>query len=98
MQPASTGHASKRRRKQPGEDLASALVAARDEEGNPLPDGELLGSLAPFVTAGNDTTVNLLGNGMTFLLDHPKALRAMLDDPGKIPADLPTEKPDQASW
>lgn len=78
---------------------SQALAAARDAEGNPLPDGELLGSLAPFLTAGNDTTVNLLGNGMTtFLLDHPEALRAVLDDPGKIPAGLPAGKTDQASW
>ena len=39
-------HHIERLRREPGDDLMSKLVAARDETGAPLPDDELLGSLA----------------------------------------------------
>jgi cytochrome P450 len=74
------------RREHPRDDLTSVLAAARDEAGDPLPDDELLGSLALLLTAGNDTTVNLLGNGMAFLFEHPDVHAALVADPGRIPA------------
>ena len=49
------------------------------------PTDELLGSLALLLTAGNDTTVNLLGNGLSFLFGEPDA-RAAAADPSRIPA------------
>jgi cytochrome P450 len=55
------------RRRDPKDDLTSVLAAAD------LPDDELLGSLALLLTAGNDTTVNLLGNGLQFLFTEPSA-------------------------
>lgn len=73
------------RRREPRDDLTSVLVAARDAHGEPLPIDELLGSLALLLTAGNDTTVNLLGNGLAFLFGEPDA-RAAAGDPSRIPA------------
>lgn len=61
-----------RRRAHPRDDLTSILAAAD------LPDDELLGSLALLLTAGNDTTVNLLGNGLQFLFAEPSAREADL--------------------
>lgn len=73
------------RRREPRDDLTSVLVAARDDDGDPLPDDELLGSVALLLTAGNDTTVNLLGNGLSFLFAEQDA-RAAAADPSRIPA------------
>lgn len=72
------------RRREPRDDLTSALVAATDEGGRPLPDDDLLGSLALLLTAGNDTTATLLGNGLTLLFENPAA-RAALADPVRVP-------------
>lgn len=74
------------RRRAPGDDLISALLAATDDAGEPLPDDELLGSLALLLVAGNDTTVNLLGNGLSLLFDHPDVLAAAVADPDGMPA------------
>lgn len=67
------------RRRSPKDDLTSMLAAAG------LPEAELIGSLALLLTAGNDTTVNLLGNGLSFLFTEPAA-RAAAADPARIPA------------
>jgi cytochrome P450 len=69
------------RRRAPRDDLTSALVAATP----PLPDDDLIGSLALLLTAGNDTTATLLGNGLTLLFDNPSA-RAALAEPVRVPA------------
>ncbi|GAA1867435.1 cytochrome P450 [Pseudonocardia ailaonensis] len=66
-----------RRRAEPRDDLTSVLAAAD------LPDDELLGSLALLLTAGNDTTVNLLGNGLQHLFTEPRARAAF---PENVPA------------
>ena len=73
------------RRREPRDDLTSTLVAATDDSGRPLPDDDLVGSLALLLTAGNDTTVTLLGNGLTLLFEHPAA-RAALADPVRVPS------------
>jgi len=38
--------------------------------------------------AGHDTTASLIGNGVVALLDHPGQLRALLADPGQVPAAI----------
>lgn len=50
------------RTRDPRDDLTSALVAARDG-GDHLTDDEILGLLFLLLTAGHETTVNLLGIG-----------------------------------
>jgi cytochrome P450 len=59
------------RRKDPRNDLVTALAAAHDAGGDRLTAGELLGNLALLLVAGFETTTNLLGNGVVLLLDHP---------------------------
>src|SRR5438094_556445 len=56
-----------RRRKRPGDDLLSALVAVRDA-GGPLSEDELLGTAMQLFVAGFVTTTNLIGNGLLALL------------------------------
>jgi cytochrome P450 len=67
------------RRRHPGDDLTSALVAARDDDGSHLSERELLDTLLLVIGAGNETTVNLIGNAVHALLTHPDQLRLVLD-------------------
>jgi cytochrome P450 len=73
------------KRRHPAEDLVSVLVAA---EADGLSTQELLSTLFQLVVAGHDTTASLIGNGVVALLDYPGQLRALLADPGKVPAAI----------
>lgn len=64
-----------RKRNEPGDDLASALVSTRDEDGDRLTEPELLATLLLLLSAGHETTVNLIGNAVHALLTHPEQLR-----------------------
>jgi pimeloyl-[acyl-carrier protein] synthase len=68
------------RRKQPRADLLSGLIAA-EEEGNKLTEGELLSTCLLLLVAGHETTVNLIGNGVLALLQHPDQMRSLRDNP-----------------
>jgi cytochrome P450 len=71
------------RRKNPKADLLSALIAA-EEEGNKLSEGELVSTCMLLLIAGHETTVNLIGNGLLALLQHPDQMRALRNDPALI--------------
>ena len=71
------------KRRGPGNDLISVLVAASDDA---LTTQELLSSLLQLIVAGHDTTASLIGNGVVALLDHPRQLQALLADLGQLPA------------
>ncbi len=72
------------RRKHPGDDLLSALIAAQDGA-DQLSEGELIGMCNLLFGAGFETTTNLLGNGMLALLRHPDQMARLREDPGLIP-------------
>jgi cytochrome P450 len=74
------------RRAAPGDDLVSALVAARDAGDGRLTDEELLANLILLLVAGFETTTNLLGNGLAILLDHPELTTALRSKQIPIPA------------
>lgn len=63
-------------RRNPGDDLMSQLIAASDE-GARLDQQELLATAGLVLAAGFETTVNLLGNGIRMLLDHPQHLETL---------------------
>ncbi|WP_020494769.1 cytochrome P450 [Sciscionella marina] len=69
-----------RLRRHPGEDLLSELVH-HDEDGDRLSDTELRATALLLLGAGFETTVNLLGNAVRLLLDHPGQLAALRADP-----------------
>jgi cytochrome P450 len=68
------------RRDAPHEDLLSALILAEDA-GEKLSHDELLVTLKLLLIAGNETTTNLIGNGMLALLRHPAQLDRLRDNP-----------------
>ena len=68
------------RRQAPQNDLISALLAA-EEEGDRLTHEELLSTLVLLLVAGNETTRNLIGNGMLALLKSPAQLQRLRDHP-----------------
>ena len=57
-----------------------------EEGGDTLTEREMLNMLRLLLVAGNETTTNLIGNGMPALLRHPDQLRALRDDSSLIPA------------
>lgn len=63
------------KRREPGDDLASVLVASRDEDGSKLNEKQLLDSLYLIIGAGHETTVNLISNAVHALLTHPDQLQ-----------------------
>jgi cytochrome P450 len=71
------------KRKNPEDDLISALVRA-EEAGDKLSEDELLGTLFLLLVAGYETTVNLIGNGTLALLQHPDQLQKLRNDPSLI--------------
>ena len=68
------------RRGQPRDDLVSALIAA-EEEGDRLSHEELLSVMLLILVAGNETTRNLIGNGMLALLRNPDQLQRLREQP-----------------
>ncbi|MEY2996483.1 MAG: cytochrome, partial [Actinomycetota bacterium] len=68
------------RRRSPGDDLLSALLAVEDQ-GDTLSMPELMSFVVLLYIAGHETTVNLIGNSVNALLNHPDQLAAWHADP-----------------
>lgn len=73
------------KRRAPADDLLSALVGVRDEEDGRLSEEELVGTAMMLVVAGHESTVNLLGNAVLALLEHPVQLRLLRERPDLMP-------------
>jgi pimeloyl-[acyl-carrier protein] synthase len=67
-------------RKHPSDNLISKLIELCDQEGK-LSEGELLGFLSMLFSVGQETTENLIGNGIFALLNHPEALGQLRQNP-----------------
>ncbi|MCE0766590.1 cytochrome P450 [Pseudonocardia kujensis] len=74
-------------RREPGEDILSALVTAHDEDGA-LSEDELSSIAMLLLAAGFETTVNLIGSGAALLLDHPDQLKLLHAEPERWPAAI----------
>ncbi|WP_055110726.1 cytochrome P450 [Mycolicibacterium peregrinum] len=70
-------------RRNPGDDLLSQIIAASDAgaAGEPLNESELRALAGLVLAAGFETTVNLLGNGIRMLIDHPEHLHTLAARP-----------------
>ena len=71
------------RRRDPKDDLVSALVTA-EVDGERLERDDLMVNLLLVLVTGNETTRNLIGNGALALLRNPDQLRRLQDDPALL--------------
>jgi cytochrome P450 len=71
------------KRREPADDLLSALIVARDE-GDGLSEHELVSMAFLLLVAGHETTVNLIGSGVLALLLNPAELARLRADPSLI--------------
>jgi len=71
------------RRREPADDLLSALTSARDE-GDRLSENELLSMAFLLLVAGHETTVNLIASGTLALLLNPGELGRLRADPSLL--------------
>lgn len=72
------------RRRQPQDDLTTALLQARDVQ-DQLSEDELLQTCSLLLLAGYETTVRLLGNGLLTLLRHPDQFALLRQRPALLP-------------
>ena len=73
------------RRRDPTDDLVSALVQA-EEQGDSLSEDELYSMVVLLIVAGHETTVSLIANAVLALLSNPDELEKLRRDPGLMPA------------
>ncbi|MGW1159186.1 cytochrome P450 [Streptomyces sp. NPDC002513] len=73
------------RRKDPGEDLISGLIAAHDE-GDRLTEQEMISTCVLLLNAGHEATVNATVNGWWALFRHPDQLAALRADHSLVPS------------
>ena len=67
------------RRRNPKDDLISALIASEDG-GERLSENELIAMLVLLIIAGHETTVNLIGSGTLALMENPREKERLLAD------------------
>ncbi|GGS85842.1 cytochrome P450 [Streptomyces chromofuscus] len=73
------------RRKEPGDDLVSGLIAAHDE-GDRLTEQEMISTAVLLLNAGHEATVNATVNGWWALFRNPDQLAALRADHSLVPA------------
>ena len=71
------------KRRNPGEDVASALVSAR-VDGEELTDDEFKWFFLLLINAGGDTTRNLVAGGVEALVEHPAELERLRAQPDRL--------------
>lgn len=71
------------RRRRPGEDLISELLAASAGDDR-LTEAEIVHACMMVFVAGNETTKGLIGNGLAALIDHPDQLDRLREKPERI--------------
>ncbi len=77
------------RRRSPGEDLVSDLIAETDQ-GRGFSDDELVATVVLLLNAGHEASVNTFGNGFHALLDHRDQLARVTG--GEVPVEVALEE------
>jgi cytochrome P450 len=73
-----------RKRASPQDDLTSALVFAREEDGSELTRAEVANVIVAMFGAGFETTAHLIGNGMLALQREPGQWQTLVANPEDI--------------
>ena len=76
------------RRREPRDDLLSAMIAVEAEGDEPLSESELVALCTLLVAAGAETTVNLIGSAAVLLLRHPGERKRLQDDLSLLPSAI----------
>ncbi|MGY1644260.1 cytochrome P450 [Geodermatophilus sp. SYSU D00703] len=76
---------AEQKRRSPGADVMSILLAQVDDEDGAVSDDEFENLFWLFAVAGNETLRNGLPGGLIALLQHPEALAALRADPSLLP-------------
>ena len=74
------------KRRHPGDDVMSVLLAQRDSDGGQVSVAEFENMFWLFAVAGNETLRNGLPGGCIALLEHPGSAGELRTDPGMLPA------------
>lgn len=77
------------RRREPGEDLISGLLAEGDQSDR-LTEDELVATVVLLLNAGHEASVNAFGNGLVSALTHPDQWRLLAE--GAVPVETATEE------
>jgi cytochrome P450 len=72
------------RRFNPADDLITLAGATPLKDGGPLTVSRAVAQLALLLAAGNETTANLIGNGITLLIDNPGVQRNLCENPALL--------------
>jgi cytochrome P450 len=72
-------------RAHPRDDLISAFVTA-EIDGDRLTDDEIVANTIVTMVGGQETTTNLIGNGVLTLLRHPDEFEMLKADPSLVPS------------
>jgi cytochrome P450 len=75
------------RRRDPGTDLISALIAAHDG-GDVLTEQEMVSTVVLLLNAGHEATVNTTTLGWLALFHHPEQMRTLYERPGLLPGAI----------
>jgi len=75
--------AFREKRKQPGDDLLSSLLQVQDDGG--LDEDELVSLYSQIMFAGQETTIDAIGNSVLALLQHPEQLEKLQSSPALLP-------------
>jgi cytochrome P450 len=75
------------RRSSPKDDIITALALA-EEDGQQFSRAELLATCNTLLTAGHETTTNLIGNLVHLLLTHPDQWRQLQRQPALLPSAI----------
>ena len=75
------------RRKHPSDDLICALMSTQ-HDGDSLTEEEVIANSILIMTGGQETTTNLIGNGILTLLRHPDQLEKLRADSSLMPSAI----------
>ena len=73
------------RKTHPTDDLISSLMKARDKDGQPLEDSQVMGSLRLLLIAGIDTTWSAIGSSLWHLARVPADRERLVAEPELMP-------------
>jgi cytochrome P450 len=76
------------RRARPADDLITVMATARLGDGSVLDTSRAVAQLMLLLAAGNDTTANLIGSGITLLIENPLIRLKLVERPHLMPVAI----------